>query len=78
MKVHGHRPAQVIFWLRIWLRVSRKHMKPIDIESKRKAGIIGFLAPDETSLLFKIGHTGLEPVNYGFRVRCLTNLANAQ
>lgn len=25
-----------------------------------------------------IGYTGLEPVNYGFRVRCLTNLANTQ
>ena len=26
----------------------------------------------------EIGHTGFEPVNYGFRVHCLTNLANAQ
>lgn len=61
MKVHGHRPAQVIFWLRIWLRVNLKHMKLFDMKSKRKADIIGFLPPNETSLLFNIGHTGFKP-----------------
>lgn len=29
-------------------------------------------------LVIIVGHTGFEPVNYGFRVHCLTDLANAQ
>ena len=33
--------------------------------------------PDSKNIK-EIGHTGFEPVNYGFRVHCLTNLANAQ
>ena len=29
-------------------------------------------------LCLVIGNTGVEPVNYGFRVHCLTSLANSQ
>ena len=37
------------------------------------------LVMNSTNLIgLMIGYTGLEPVDYGFRVRCLTSLANTQ
>ncbi|WP_415620276.1 hypothetical protein, partial [Liquorilactobacillus satsumensis] len=36
----------------------------------------GILTQHNLFVQYLIGHTGLEPVHCGFRVRCLTNLAN--
>lgn len=48
------------------------------IGSNKKPVISMFININDNEYLLTIGHTGFEPVNCGFRVRCLTNLANAQ
>ncbi|KRO07550.1 hypothetical protein IV64_GL001477 [Lactiplantibacillus xiangfangensis] len=50
----------------------------IEIYGKQKAVNQGVLNLIDGYRIEPIGYTGLEPVNYGFRVRCLTNLANTQ
>ena len=71
--------------------VEREHSRQTDIEFRKCSAFVDETAPcflaDYTKKarykpdfknIKEIGHTGFEPVNYGFRVHCLTNLANAQ